>query len=245
MKKYGYENFKYTVLHKDIQSQDEMNMLEEAEVNNRKTIYPNGYNLMQGGGSKGSPCRASLIKMSESGKERAKLHPASNLVREKISKALLGRGKTPEHIEKVRQSLIGRKRTDQQKINIKNAHACRRIPILCVETRVIYRSMDEASAATGASRGCISLAVAGKRITAGGLHWARYGENLDDEAMSKINRKSRNDIIRMAVICVETGEEFASATQACRKYKTTGVARACKHINYTAAGFHWRRKDAT
>lgn len=49
----------------------------------------------------------------------------------------------------------------------------RSIPVLCVETGVIYRSVAEASSALCINKSSISQCINGKAEEAGGLHWER------------------------------------------------------------------------
>jgi hypothetical protein len=43
VKKYEYENFKYEILYKDVETQEEMDQLEMQEIVKHNTISPNGY----------------------------------------------------------------------------------------------------------------------------------------------------------------------------------------------------------
>lgn len=49
IKKYGHENFTIDLLHKDVKSLDELNALEISEILKHGSLYPNGYNLCEGG----------------------------------------------------------------------------------------------------------------------------------------------------------------------------------------------------
>lgn len=49
IKKYGFDNMKYEVIHHGISSQLELDILEMSEIKNRKTLFPFGYNLTEGG----------------------------------------------------------------------------------------------------------------------------------------------------------------------------------------------------
>lgn len=50
-----------------------------------------------------------------------------------------------------------------------------RVYVVCVETGVVYRSIKEAAAVSGATSSGISLCCAGKRKISGGYHW-RYAD---------------------------------------------------------------------
>lgn len=48
-RKYGYENFSYDVLEKDINTFEELNTLERWYIRSFNTKIPNGYNILNGG----------------------------------------------------------------------------------------------------------------------------------------------------------------------------------------------------
>lgn len=51
------------------------------------------------------------------------------------------------------------------------------LPVLCIETNIIYPSINEAERQTRVSQQNISKVCHGKRITAGGFHW-KYATSL-------------------------------------------------------------------
>lgn len=53
----------------------------------------------------------------------------------------------------------------------------KKIPILCVETNIIYESIREASRQTGISRGGLNAALLKNTSTAHGYHWRFINEN--------------------------------------------------------------------
>lgn len=54
----------------------------------------------------------------------------------------------------------------------------KRIPVVCVETGIVYESFNRASIATGAPRTTIGQCCMGKLLTSGGLHW-RYATDTE------------------------------------------------------------------
>ena len=52
-------------------------------------------------------------------------------------------------------------------------HKAFSVPVVCLETGVVYPSSEEASRQTGINRGNISSCLNGKRKTAGGYHWTK------------------------------------------------------------------------
>lgn len=69
-------------------------------------------------------------------------------------------------------SLLGHKHSEETKEKMSKAH-CKNIPILCVETNVVYSCPSEAGAFVGHRKnpGHITEVCEGKRKTAYGYHW--------------------------------------------------------------------------
>lgn len=54
-RKYGYENFQYTILCYDIDCLQLLNTLEQYYIKKYDTMQPNGYNILQGGSNASKP----------------------------------------------------------------------------------------------------------------------------------------------------------------------------------------------
>lgn len=87
--------------------------------------------------------------------------------RQKLSEAALRA--TPEHRQKISESHMGEKNP----MYGKKSHL--RKAVLCVETGVVYPSLQDAEVATGTSFKNISAVCRGVRNVAGGHHW-RYAD---------------------------------------------------------------------
>lgn len=141
IKKYGYETFKYEILHKNISNQFELDIIEESEIKNRNTISPFGYNLMEGGGASGKRsvetrkkiskakkgCKLSeehRLKIVESWKKRK---PDSLETRMKKSIASKNRQHAETARKKISESLTGRKHTEERKMNMAKARIGRKL----------------------------------------------------------------------------------------------------------------------
>lgn len=72
LKKYGIENFTIKQIG-EAKNQAELNYQEWFLINEYKTLSPSGYNMQEGGGSKGKPSKQTRIKMSKSQKKRGEL----------------------------------------------------------------------------------------------------------------------------------------------------------------------------
>lgn len=63
--KYGYDSFKFEILHSGILLQEELDALEQDEILKNNSVVPNGYNL-KAGGSHGKHSEETKKKMRES-----------------------------------------------------------------------------------------------------------------------------------------------------------------------------------
>lgn len=103
IKKYGYENFKYEILHKDVEAQAELDALEIAEIFAHNSISPNGYNLALGG-AHGRASEETKQKQSKSAKKRG--YSADKI--EKMTQAWKGKHHSEESRNKIRIANTGR-----------------------------------------------------------------------------------------------------------------------------------------
>ena len=120
------------------------------------------------------------------------------------------------------------------------------IPVICLETFLVYASCEKAQQDTGINKVHIAECAryADKRATAGGYHWMSLSEY---ETKGPIYRTLGNALNSKSVICVETGKVYKSILEAS---KDTGIARATIHKHLTGEqtdGFkhkyHWRYND--
>ena len=87
-----------------------------------------------------------------------------------------GRVASIETKEKIRQKMLGRKNgphSKDWKQHISEGHS---IPIICLETNVIYPSTKIAAEETGILRSAIANCLSGRSKTAGKFHW-KYVKN--------------------------------------------------------------------
>ena len=117
------------------------------------------------------------------------------------------------------------------------------IPVICLETGLVYSSCENAYRQTGINKVHIAECAryADKRATAGGYHWMSLSEY---ETKGPIYRTLGNSLNSKSVVCVETGKVYKSILEAS---KDTGIARATIHkhlVGEQADGFkhkyHWR-----
>lgn len=108
-------------------------------------------------------------------------------------------------------------------------------PVMCVETGMIYESIQEAGRKTGIDASKIGACCRGIYDTTRGYHW----QYLDESKRRSAKLKGRGK----RILCVETGVVYANGVTA---EKATGVNR--KAISYclrrgenaTSGGYHWR-----
>lgn len=249
IKKYGWRNFKHTVLKEQLTK-------EEAEAEEKRLIEEwntfderFGYNIQHGG--LGANCG-----------------PRSAAVKEKMSKNHTGK-KAVICIETQKQydSIISaakdtglarvsiKKSCVTQRATVNNLHFTfkksadayipkpaktngRERPVINMDTGEIFASADEAGRAIGVHGNSIRSVCGNKphHFRSGGYRWA-YLDSVE-EAPKEVPAPQEK-----CVVCVETGELFQSAGNAARakKVKCAGnIRRACKsNGKYRAGGFHW------
>lgn len=180
IEKYGWHNFAHEILYTGLSRCDaeqiEMRLIKEWETFRNA----NGYNIELGGNATKAVSESTKRKISQA----LTGHECSEITRSKISKANKGKsnpnkGKKmgKEFVEKNRLSHLGQKAwnknrpwTDEEKAN------CNGKAVVCVETKVIYRTAHEANRLTGIDFSSICKCCKGTAKTAGGYHWASAEE---------------------------------------------------------------------
>jgi group I intron endonuclease len=89
---------------------------------------------------------------------------------EKISKALTGKPLSDEHKDKIRRIRLGTKATHETRQKMKQSSKNKK-PIKCVETNIIYESVNEASNLVHINDTNIRACLKKRQITAGSYHW--------------------------------------------------------------------------
>ena len=105
--KYGIENFKIEVL-QECSTQDELNSAEVHWIAVHSTLVPKGYNLREGGGSRGKASSETRLKMSAAAKGQI----VSQETRLKIAAARKGRKSTEETKLKMSLALKGKSKNN-------------------------------------------------------------------------------------------------------------------------------------
>lgn len=149
--KYGWHNFNHEILYvgltKEQAEQWEKRLIEEYKTTDRNF----GYNKTLGGDAS--------FSMSEE-------------VRSKMGKSRKGKKQTPEQVEKNRLGHLGQKPWNKgipwpDEIKAK----CGGKPVICLETKKVYRTAHEAAKENNLDFSSISKCCRGKSKTCGGYHW--------------------------------------------------------------------------
>lgn len=180
IEKYGWHNFSHEILYTGLSKCDaeqiEVRLIEEWETFRNA----NGYNIELGGNATKTVPESTRCKISQA----LIGHKCSKITRSKISKAnkgkpshMKGKKLTAEQIEKLRLANIGRipwnkgrAWTDEEKTK------CNGKAVVCVETKMIYRTAHEANRLTGIDFSSICKCCKGTVKTAGGYHWVSAEE---------------------------------------------------------------------
>lgn len=181
IEKYGWDNVRHEVLATGLTKEDAEKMeIEQIRIN--RTADPEfGYNIENGGNCPGTHSEETKRKIGDA-QRGEKNHCYGK------PSPFKGVKRTPEEIEKNRQAHLGipscwkgkhlpphvveqlrRPKTEEHKRKLSEAKS---VPVVCIETGVIYPSGKAAAEAIGISRGGIAYAVKGERKSAGGYHWA-------------------------------------------------------------------------
>ena len=267
--KYGWNNIQKEVLYDDLQADEakalEIKLITEYHSNDKQF----GYNLTDGGD--GTLGRRFTDEQKKALSEKHKGKIISVEQRQKLREANLGKHHSEETKRKISQSHmgntynLGKKLSEERKIQIgereKGANNPRARKVICLETLKVYDTITQAKEDTGANKICSCCRHEYKHKSSAGLHWEYYNERLTDDDYREILQKlikeeyenkhmipSEENIQKTversskAVICVETGEVFKSAKDACKKYNLnpSSVCSCCKGKQLTTKGLHWR-----
>lgn len=231
--KYGWDNFEHEILFENLSQEEaetkEIEMISYYQSNNR--LF--GYNISKGG---------------ENGHNELWNDPEYRTAQSEERK---NRWNNVEYKEKLSKSMKAamNKDTYKQKQSEKTKERwndgtfdeifCK--SVMCLETGIIYKSINEASELTGVCRTDISKCCNKEMKTAKDYHWIFYtGENYtDNERILMIERIGKGRGIQ--IMCVETGIKYNSIKEAAKDTNTdnSSIGKVLKGKYKTAAGFHW------
>lgn len=197
IKKYGWENIKHEVLYSNLSKEEaeskEMELIKKLKANNKE----NGYNILDGGNvsdnlttecrKKMSESQKKLWKNSEHRKRMSEAHTGKKMseatkkkMAESNCKYWLGKKMPKEAVEKMRKKLKGRKpwnkntkgimKANKTSFKIGEVHSVTK-KIKCLESGIIYNSINDASRELNLNSTCIINVCKGKQKQTKGLHF--------------------------------------------------------------------------
>ena len=113
--KYGKKNFNYEIICNGVNNRNTLNFMEKFWIKVMDSRAPNGYNIEEGGTTKGEISESTRQKLRE--KNKGKI--VSIEVREKLSKAGKGRKHSPKTIEKMKLAAQRNLKLRPKRIGIK------------------------------------------------------------------------------------------------------------------------------
>ena len=234
IQKYGFDNFLHEILFecltKEEAEQKEIELISKYQSNNREF----GYNIANGGNCVGTMAQETKDKISKAnmGNQYGKGHVLSEEHKRKISEAMKGNQhskglKMTEHVKKIllesRQNeevrrkisnaLTGKKQSEEHRR--KNSESHKGIggkKVVCIETRVVYSSIRDASKQLNLKGHHISTCCSGNRQTCGGFHWC-YAEDYNEEKVKELLAPKTNKHC-IPILCVETNKKYESIKDA-------------------------------
>ena len=111
--------------------------------------------------------------------------------------------------------------------------------VVCLDTREIFDSVEEAKRKYNVNNIC--QCCKGKILSTKGFHW-RYLEDyqkMTEEEIKEVCSKIAD--CRRKIVCLDTGEQFNSITEASEKYNVEHslIDACCLKITKSTKGFHW------
>lgn len=252
IQKYGWNNIHKEILYSDLEENKakelEIQLIKEFKSNNPKY----GYNITSGGdgasGVKRTEEQKQHLREINLGKHHSDETKAKMSLTHRGNKHNLGRKLSNEHKKQISEKEKGSANPRARKV-------------ICLETLKIYDTLNDAIAETGAKKISDCCNHRYKHKSSAGLHWEYYDDKLTNDdyknilaellkeeienrhrKMSENNKQKLIERSSKAVICVETGEVFKSAREACAKYNLTAstICCCCKGTRHTSGGYHWK-----
>lgn len=232
-KKYGRENFKYEVIHKQQfstleEATIELNRLEAYYIGYYDT-YKNGYNSTIGGdGSRG--------------------YKVGDVTRNKISIAGKGKKKPEGFGEKISRAQKGRPKSIETKKKLSEIKKNNGNKIIQYDLKGNYiktwNNIDEVSKALGVCRESIAGCCRGKSKSAHKYMW-RYSTSGIPETISAKPRRKDSKYILQLTLNGEILREFSSIQDAADfiGVAPTNLSACCKQKVNSIKGYKWRYKN--
>lgn len=147
---------------------------------------------------------------------------------------------SPETLEKMRLSMLGKKHSQETKDKISAAKDKDKIKVICIEKNIIYPSIANASKNTGIDPSSIIKCCKGEMLHAGPYTWRYVDIKLYE--LYKEKTEKRIDKSKKPVYCIEKQKKYDTVRLAAKETGAdeSGIIKVCKGKQKTAGGFHWQ-----
>lgn len=146
---------------------------------------------------------------------------------------------SPETLEKMRQSMLGKKHSEETKKKISDAKSNEKIRIRCIDLDIIFESEAEASLLTNTDKSSIGKCCKGLMHSAGGHEW----EYADLELKEKYKKIKENNVnkSKKKVKCLTTGKIYESVTAAAKDTGSdpSNITKVCNGRYKTTNNLKW------
>ena len=225
-------------------SEEEMNSDEQYYIKLFKTLWPNGYNLTEGGDG-GVPCEETRRKLSEIGKRRHH----SEETKKKLSKSHKGKHLSEEHRIKMSESRKGRKHSKETKKKMSESHKGINIWMkgkqLSEETKLKMSEAHKGIKFSEEHKKNLSEVNKGKKLSENikqKMSESHKGKKLSEEHKKNIGeahkgikfseeaKRKMSEVKNKKVICMTTGEIFNSLKEAGNYYNVSrhNISSCCR-----------------
>lgn len=238
IQRYHWDNFTHEILLEDL-TKDEAEQKEIeliAYYNSADRDF--GYNISLGGFHHGKHSIESRMKISKAHQGKSynvgrKLSEESKL---KISKANKGRQRSEEFKKRLSEAHKGKPKNEEFCQNLSDIKS---VPVICIETKKIYKSATLAGKELGIDNSTISKCCRGDNKEAGGFHWMFADEYTEDKA-NEILEKTRNNQHRQ-VMCVDTRKVYDTIHSAALDVGVNGseISACCRGVIMSAGQKRW------
>ena len=210
-------------------TQEELDEWEQYYIKFYDTLYPNGYNLTEGGNG-GVPCEETRRKMSESKKNM------SEEVRKKISESLKGKTLSEEVRKKISESLKGKQFSEETRRKLSDANKGK---TLSEESR--KKISDARKGKPAPNKGIPMSEESRKKMSDAkkGKPSPNKGIPMSEEQKKKLSKK-----VLQFTLNGEFIREWSSFAECGRNgFNQSAVCKCCQGKQKTHKGFIWKYKD--
>lgn len=147
---------------------------------------------------------------------------------------------SPETLEKMRQSMLGKKHTQETKDKISNSKNDIKIQVKCITTGIIYESERKAMEKTGIDISSITKCCKGQVCSAGGYDWEYVDKTLKEQY--KDIKAAKKDKRFKPVMCITTGKIYKNVQEAARDTNSdpSNITKVCNGKYKTTNHLKWK-----